>query len=315
MNITKPASARTFWDRIRILPEVKEALEAGAPVVAFETTILSHGLPWPENFNLGIRVEEIAREEGCIPATVGIVEGNVCVGLTRQEVEYIARAQGVVKTGIKDIPWVVARKLWGGTTVSATVAIAAMGGVRVFATGGIGGVHRGAETTFDISSDLLAMAEHGVVVVSSGAKSILDIPKTLEYLETAGVPVVGYRSDRFAEFYLRESSMPVDLRAEEPSEVAEIAAAKWALGLKGGVLVSNPIPPEHELDRAAFDQALEIALKEAEEQGIRGKAITPFLLARIKNVTEGRSLSANIALMENNARLGARIAVELSKIS
>lgn len=315
MTITDPASVRAYGDRVRILPEVKEALEAGAPVIAFETTILSHGLPWPHNHSLGIRVEEIAREEGCTPATIGLVEGKVCVGLTRQELEHMARAQGVVKAGIKDIPWIVAGKLWGGTTVSATVAIAAMAGIKVFATGGIGGVHRGAETTFDISSDLPAMAQHEVVVVSSGAKSILDIPKTLEYLETAGVPVIGYRSDRFAEFYLRESCMPVDLRVEEPSQVAEIAAAKWALGLKGGILVSNPVPPEHELDRAAFDQALGVALKEAEQQGIRGKAITPFLLARIKNVTEGRSLDANIALMENNARLGARIAAALSEIS
>lgn len=297
-----------------INPEVKEALEAGKAVVALESTIISHGMPYPRNVETALNVEKIIRDNGAIPATIAILNGKLKVGLTEEEIEYLGKAENVIKTSRRDIPFIVAKQMDGATTVASTMIIAALAGIKVFATGGIGGVHRGAETSFDISADLQELANTNVAVVCAGAKSILDIGLTLEYLETMGVPVVGFGTDELPAFYTIKSGFSVDYRIDEEKQLASILKSKWDLGLKGGMVVANPIPEEHAMDFDLINNAINDALVEAEENGIKGKESTPFLLSKVKDITEGNSLEANIQLVYNNARVGANLAVELSKL-
>lgn len=297
-----------------INPEVQKAISEGRPVVALESTIISHGMPYPKNVETALRVEEIVRENGAIPATIAILNGRLKVGLTREEIEYLGKSGNVAKTSRRDIPFIIAKGMDGATTVASTMIIAAMAGIRVFATGGIGGVHRGAPESFDISADLQELAHTNVAVVCAGAKSILDIGLTLEYLETLGVPVVGYKTEELPAFYTRRSGFKVDYRVDTPEEIAEALKAKWDLGLEGGVVVANPIPEEYQMDYDTINDAIEKALKESEEKGIKGKESTPFLLAKVKELTGGNSLESNIQLVYNNAKLGAQVAVELSKL-
>ena len=298
-----------------INPEVKKALEEKRPVVALESTIISHGMPYPRNVETALNVEKIIRENGAIPATIAILNGKLKVGLTEEEIEYLGKAaEKVVKTSRRDIPFIVARQVDGATTVASTMIIAALAGIKVFATGGVGGVHRGAETSFDISADLQELAHTNVAVVCAGAKSILDIGLTLEYLETMGVPVVGFATEEMPAFYTRKSGFGVDYRIDDTAELASAIKAKWDLGLNGGLVVANPIPEEHQIDPELINRAIDDALVEAEEKGIAGKESTPFLLAKVKDITKGDSLEANIQLVYNNARLGAELAVEISKL-
>jgi pseudouridylate synthase len=295
-----------------IQPEVAAALAAGHPVVALESTIISHGMPYPQNVETARRVEQVVRDNGAIPATIAIMDGRLKVGLDNDMLEALGRAgHRVTKCSRRDIPFVLAKRTMGATTVASTMIIAAMAKIRVFATGGIGGVHRGAQESFDISADLQELAQTPVAVVCAGAKSILDIGLTLEYLETQGVPVIGYQSEELPAFYTRESGFKVDYRLDSPQEVAEALRIKWDLGLAGGAVVANPIPSEFAMARADIDSAIAQALAEADEQGIKGKASTPFLLARVCELTGGNSLAANIQLVLNNAALGARIAGSL----
>lgn len=295
-----------------IQPEVAAALTAGKPVVALESTIISHGMPYPQNVDTARQVEQVVRDNGAIPATIAILDGRLKVGLDAGALEALGRAgHDVTKCSRRDIPFVLARKGMGATTVASTMIIAAMAGIRVFATGGIGGVHRGAQETFDISADLQELAQTPVAVVCAGAKSILDIGLTLEYLETQGVPVIGYQTEELPAFYTRESGFKVDYRLDTPAAIAEALHLKWELGLAGGAVVANPIPTAHAMPKADIDAAIAQALREADEQGIKGKASTPFLLARVCELTGGNSLAANIQLVLNNAALGARIAASL----
>ncbi|KRQ86412.1 Pseudouridine-5'-phosphate glycosidase [Caloramator mitchellensis] len=301
---------------IEIGKEVEKALKLGKPVVALESTIISHGMPYPQNVETALNVERIVRENGAVPATIAIINGKLKAGLTPDEIEYLGKkGREIVKVSRRDIPFIVAKKLDGATTVASTMIIAALAGIRVFATGGIGGVHRDAQETFDISADLQELANTNVAVVCAGAKSILDLRLTLEYLETFGVPVVGYKTDELPAFYTRKSGFKVDYRVESPEELAKAIYVKWQLGLKGGVVVANPIPEEFEMDYDAINKAIEDALCEAKGKGIKGKETTPFLLAKVKEITGGRSLESNIQLVYNNARLASHLAVELSKIS
>ncbi|WP_110458558.1 pseudouridine-5'-phosphate glycosidase [Shewanella algidipiscicola] len=294
-----------------INPEVKAALDAGRPVVALESTIISHGMPYPQNVETALKVEQIIRDNGAIPATIAILNGRLKVGMTHDEIEYLGKAgQAVIKTSRRDIPFIVAQKADGATTVASTMILADMAGIKVFATGGIGGVHRGAQETFDISADLQELANTEVAVVCAGAKSILDIGLTLEYLETQGVAVVGYQTEKVPAFYTRESDFNVDYRLDDPKQIADAMAAKWQMGLKGGFVVTNPIPEQHALDKAMIDQVIKNAVVEMEEKGISGKASTPFLLAKVAEKTEGCSLAANIELVFNNAKLASQIACE-----
>jgi pseudouridine-5'-phosphate glycosidase len=297
-----------------INPEIKTALAEGKAVVALESTIISHGMPYPKNVETALAVEKIVRENGAIPATIAIINGKLKVGLTPEEIEYLGKSHGVVKTSRRDIPFILAKGLDGATTVASTMIIASLAGIKVFATGGIGGVHRGAQETFDISADLQELAQTNVAVVCAGAKSILDIGLTLEYLETQGVPVVGFGTDELPAFYTSKSGFGVDYRVDTPRELAEALKAKWDLGLKGGAVIANPIPEEYEMDPAVINKAIDSAVKEAEAKGIKGKESTPFLLAKVKELTEGASLDSNIQLVYDNAKVGARIAVELSKL-
>ncbi|SHI69458.1 pseudouridine-5'-phosphate glycosidase [Lutispora thermophila] len=294
--------------------EVADALKTGKPVVALESTIISHGMPYPKNVETALNVERIVRENGAVPATIAILEGKLKVGLSENEIEYLGKAHNVVKTSRRDIPFIVANKMDGATTVASTMIIAALAGIKVFATGGIGGVHRGAQETFDISADLQELAHTNVAVVCAGAKSILDIGLTLEYLETFGVPVVGFGTDEFPAFYTRRSGYKVDYRVDNAKDLAAALKTKWDLGLNGGVVVGNPIPEEHEMDYDTITNAIEKAIKEAHEKGIHGKESTPFLLAKVKDLTGGDSLESNIALVYNNAKVGAQLAVELAKL-
>lgn len=297
-----------------INPEVAAALAAGKPVVALESTIISHGMPYPQNVETALRVEQIIRDNGAIPATIAILKGRLKVGMTPQEIEYLGKAGlDVIKTSRRDIPFIVAKQIDGATTVASTMILAAMAGIKVFATGGIGGVHRGAEQTFDISADLQELANTDVAVVCAGVKSILDIGLTLEYLETQGVPVIGHQTDTLPAFYTRESEFGVDYRLDTPKQIADALKAKWAMGLKGGVVVANPIPEVHQLDRAMIDGVILDALAQMKQQGVSGKASTPFLLAKVAEKTKGTSLKANIELVFNNAKLAAQIAVEYTK--
>ena len=299
---------------LEINEEVKKALEEGKPVVALESTIISHGMPYPRNVETALNVEKIIRDNGAIPATIAILGGKLKVGLTNEEIEYLGKAENVIKTSRRDIPFIVSKKLDGATTVASTMILANLAGIKVFATGGIGGVHRGAEKTFDISADLEELAKTNVAVVCAGCKSILDIGLTLEYLETHGVPVVGFKTAELPAFYTIKSGFKVDYKVESEEELASALKAKWDLDLKGGAVVANPIPSEFAMDYDEITTAIENAVKEADEKGIRGKESTPFLLSKVKDITKGKSLDANIELVYNNAKVGARLAVELSKL-
>jgi len=299
-----------------IAPEVKSALENGKPVVALESTIISHGMPYPQNVNTARNVEKLIRKEGAVPATIAIIGGKFKVGLSEQEIEYFGKkGTKIAKASRRDLPILAAMKQDGATTVASTMIIAAMAGIKIFATGGIGGVHRGAETTMDISADLEELGRTDVMVVCAGAKSILDIGLTLEYLETKGVPVIGYGTDELPAFYCRESGFGVDYRINTPNELAAAFKAKLDLGIHGGMLVGNPIPKEYAMSKGMADRAIEIAVKKAEENNIRGKELTPFLLTLVKEMTGGMSLDSNIELVYNNAKLAAKTAVQLAALS
>lgn len=299
---------------LSITEEVKAALEAKKPVVALESTILSHGMPYPENLEFSHKVEEIIRAEGAVPATTAIIGGKLRVGLTPEELEIMCKAENVAKVSRRDVAICLATGQTGATTVATTMMLAEMAGIRFFATGGIGGVHRGAETTMDISADLQELANTSVAVVCAGAKSLLDIGLTLEYLETMGVPVIGLKTDDFPAFYCRKSGFGVDYNAPDEETVAKVMKAKWDLGLKGGSVIANPIPKEYELDYDEMEAVINKALKAAEEEGIHGKATTPFLLAHIKEYTDGVSLASNLQLAYHNAREAAKIAVAYSTL-
>lgn len=291
-----------------INPEVAEALERGEPVVALESTIIAHGMPYPKNVETALRVHQAIRENGAVPATIGIIGGRIKVGLTDDEIEYMGKAEEVVKVSRRDLPFVLARGGDGATTVAGTMIAASMAGIRVFVTGGIGGVHRGVSESFDISADLEEMKNTDVVVVCAGVKSILDIGKTLEYLETSGIPVISYGTSEFPAFYSRESGYTTEYSMDTPEDIARMIRLKYQLGLKGGVLVACPIPEEDEIPLDKIESIIQLALDECETKGISGKRITPFLLDRVQQLTGGKSLEANIRLVLNNARLGARIA-------
>lgn len=297
-----------------INPEVAKALEEGRPVVALESTIISHGMPYPKNVETALNVEKIIRDNGAVPATIAILQGRLKVGLTREEIEYLGQGKEVVKTSRRDVPFIVSKKLDGATTVATTMIIANLAGIKVFATGGIGGVHRGAQQTFDISADLQELAHTNVAVICAGAKSILDIGLTLEYLETQGVPVVGFGTNELPAFYTRKSGFGVDYRVNSAEELASAVKAKWDLGLNGGLVVANPIPEQYQMDYDTITNAINAAVKEADEKGIKGKESTPFLLGKVKEITGGDSLESNIQLVYNNARVGAQLAVELAKL-
>lgn len=298
-----------------VAPEVKEALAAGKPVVALESTIISHGMPYPKNVETALNVEKVIRDNGAVPATIAIIGGKLKAGLSREEIEYLGKAgHAVTKVSRRDLPVIASKGIDGATTVATTMIIAAMAGIKIFATGGIGGVHRGAETTMDISADLEELAMTPVLVVCAGAKAILDLGLTLEYLETKGVPVIGYGTEELPAFYSRKSGFKVDYRLDTPNEVAAAFQAKFDLGLKGGMLVTNPIPEEFAMDDEIINKAIDQAIKEQNEKGIKGKESTPFLLARVCELTGGDSLESNIQLVYNNAKVAAQTAVELSKM-
>ena len=291
-------------------PEVQAALKEDSPVVALESTIISHGMPYPKNVETALEVEREVKAHGAVPATIAILGGRLKAGLSEAEINYMGKQGSMVqKASRRDLPVLLARGLDGATTVAATMIVAGLAGIRVFATGGIGGVHRGATQTMDISADLQELARTSVAVVCAGAKSILDLELTLEYLETHGVPVLGYQTDEFPAFYTRSSGLPVDYRTDTPLEAARILHAKWALGLAGGIIIANPVPEAYAMPSAKIETAIRRALAEAEARGVKGKAITPFLLSRIEELTEGKSLEANIQLVINNARLAAEVAV------
>lgn len=294
-----------------ISPEVSNALRNNLPLVALESTIIAHGMPWPKNVETAKEVETIIRTAGAVPATIAILEGKLCVGLDNEQLEVLGKKKGIWKVSLRDMPFVVSQKLDGATTVAATMRIAAMAGIRVFVTGGIGGVHREASQTMDISADLTELAQTNVAVVSAGVKSILDIGLTLEKLETLGVPVVTFGSDEFPSFYSRESGFKTPLRLDKAEEIAALLSSKWSMGLNGSVLIANPVPKEQEVPYEKMEGFIQEALKAATEAGIRGKETTPFLLKRIAEATGGESLGANIALVKNNAKLGAAIAIAL----
>ena len=297
-----------------VAPEVKAALDAGKPVVALESTIISHGMPYPQNVETALNVEKIIRENGATPATIAIIGGRLKAGLSREEIEHLGKkGYAVTKASRRDLPVIVARGMDGATTVATTMIIAEMAGIRVFATGGIGGVHRGAEVTMDISADLEELAQTGVMVICAGAKSILDLGLTLEYLETKGVPVIGYGTDELPAFYTRKSGFGVDYRIDTPEELAAAFRAKLDMGLRGGMLVANPIPEEYSMDPDVINKAIDEAIEESKRLGIHGKQTTPFLLAKVKDITGGDSLASNIRLVYNNAQLAAKTAAALAK--
>ena len=289
-------------------PEVAAARTAGKPIVALESTIISHGMPYPQNVQTAREVEQIIRDAGAVPATIAIMDGKICIGLSEQQLEMLGHAHDAIKVSRRDLAYVLAQKKLGATTVAATMICAALAGIKVFVTGGIGGVHRGAETSFDISADLLELAQTSVAVVCAGVKSILDIGLTLEYLETHGVPVVSVGQREFPAFFTRESGFLSDFQIDEPAELAQFIQTKWELGLQGGLVVSNPVPVADAMEKTEIDAITAQALQEADVGGISGKAVTPFLLGRIKELTGGRSLATNISLVKNNARVGAALA-------
>lgn len=298
---------------LSIHPEIRNAITEGKPVVALESTIIAHGMPYPQNVETANLLEQTIREKGAIPATIAVINGKLKAGLTPDELELLG-TQKVLKCSRRDLPIVMSKGIHGATTVAATMIIAEMAGIQIFATGGIGGVHRGAQQSFDISADLQELANSNVAVVSSGIKSILDIGLTLEYLETLGIPVIGYRTEVFPAFYTRNSGFQLTDRMDTPEEIASVIRTKWKAGLKGGLLIANPIPEEYEMANQYIQSAIDQAIRESNEQRITGKAITPFLLARITEITGGESLKSNIQLVLNNARLGAEIAFQCSKL-
>ncbi|WP_040285397.1 pseudouridine-5'-phosphate glycosidase [Sporosarcina koreensis] len=293
--------------------EVLKAKAEGQPIVALESTIISHGMPYPQNVQTAREVEEIIRKNGAVPATIALIDGQIKIGLSDEELEMFGKSDNVAKVSRRDIGYLLATKQLGATTVAATMICADLAEIRIFVTGGIGGVHRGAEMTMDISADLEELAKTDVAVVCAGAKSILDIGLTLEYLETKGVPVIGYETDELPAFFTRKSGFPINFRADNPEIVAETLAVKWHLGLTGGAVIANPIPEADEIDPDLINRIIEQALAEAKENNIKGKDVTPFMLAKVKELTEGKSLDANIALVKHNAVVGAKIAVALSK--
>ena len=299
---------------IKLSPKVEAALKAGKPVIALESTIISHGMPYPQNVETALRCEAVARENGAEPATVAVIGGRLCAGLTEEEIDYLGReGHKVTKASRRDLPALVAEKKDGATTVAATMIIAAMAGIPVFATGGIGGVHRGTETTMDISADLEELAHTPVAVVCAGAKAILDLGLTLEYLETKGVPVLGYGTKELPAFYTRQSGFSVDYRVDSPEEIARFIQAQRAMAYPGGLLVTNPIPEQYAMPLEEINAAIDQAIAESKAQGVKGKETTPFLLARVSELTGGESLASNIQLVLNNVRLGAQVAVALKK--
>ena len=300
---------------LEINAEVKNALTEGRPVVALESTIISHGMPYPQNLETAIQVEEIIRDIGAIPATIAIFDGKCHAGLDKKQLEHFALAKDVWKVSLRDIPYVISKKLFGATTVAATMRIASMAGIRIFVTGGIGGVHRNANETMDISADLTEMEQTSVAVVSAGIKSILDIGLTLEYLETKGIPVVTFGQDEFPSFYSGKSGFNSPLRFDDVEGIAAMLSTKWKLGLNGAVLIANPLPAEQEIATDEIETYIQQALNVAKEKKISGKDVTPFLLKYIADHTKGESLEANIALIKNNAKLGAELAVAFSKLS
>ena len=299
-----------------ISPSVQAALSDKKPVVALESTIISHGMPYPQNVETALKVEQQVRSNGATPATIAIIDGKMKAGLSTDEIEILGKqGQSVTKVSRRDMPMIIAKGMNGATTVASTMIIAQLAGIRIFATGGIGGVHRGAGETFDISADLKELAQTNVAVICAGAKSILDIGLTLEYLETHGVPVIGYGTDSFPAFFTRESGFGVDNRVDNVAELAKMLITKWAIPLQGGVVVANPVPHEYESDPKMINKAIEKALRHADEQGIKGKKITPFLLAEIERMTEGLSLKTNIQLVMNNAALAAQLATAYAQYS
>lgn len=308
----------TNWEKARcdIAPEVATALHEGSPVVALESTIISHGMPYPRNVATALQVQAAVREHGAIPATIAVLGGRLKVGIEDAEIEYLGKkGQQSTKTSRRDLPFIIARKEDGATTVAATMIIAAMAGIHVFATGGIGGVHRGVEETLDISADLEELARSNVAVVCAGVKSVLDIGRTLEYLETKGVPVAGYRTDSLPGFYTRDSGFAVDYRIDSAADAAVAMKAKWDLGLQGGMVIANPVPEEYGLNPQEIAGVIDATIIEMSAQGVTGKDTTPFLLARIAAQTGGKSLDANVQLVLNNARLAAKIARRFATLS
>ncbi|WP_444643474.1 pseudouridine-5'-phosphate glycosidase [Caproiciproducens sp. R1] len=301
-------------DYLEINPGVQKALDAGKPVVALESTIISHGMPYPQNVETARNVEKIVREHGAEPATIAIIGGKIKIGLTDDELEHLGTAKNVIKTSRRDIPFIIAKKADGAATVATTMILAALAGIRVFVTGGIGGVHRGAQETFDISADLEELARTNVAVVCAGAKSILDLKLTLEYLETRGVPVIGFGTDELPAFYTRKSGFHVDYRVDSEKELAQAVKVKWEMGINGGLVIANPIPEQYQMDKAVIDKAIDEALEDAAREGVKGKETTPYLLAKIKEITGGDSLDSNIQLVYNNAVVGTNLAVELAKL-
>jgi len=299
---------------LTIHPEVQQALHEGKPVVALESTIISHGMPYPRNVETALAVEAAVRKNGAVPATIAIMDGKCYVGLSKEQVTFFGNAQGVWKVSLRDMPYVISKKLYGATTVAATMRIASMAGIKVFVTGGIGGVHRGAENSMDISADLTEMAQTPVAVVSAGVKSILDIGLTLEYLETKGIPVITFGQDAFPSFYSSKSGFASPLRLDSANEIADLLHTKWQLGLNGSVLIANPVPAEYEVPADKMEAHIQQALAAAAQQHITGKEVTPFILQYLAEHTQGESLDANIALIQHNATVGAAIAVAYSQL-
>jgi len=299
---------------IRVKEEALQALKENRPVVALESTIISHGMPYPRNVETALEVERIIREHGAVPCTIGIIDGEGVVGMLPEEIEEFGKRKGIAKVSRRDLPIIMAEKKWGATTVATTMILAAAAGIEVFVTGGIGGVHRGAQQTFDISADLQELAKTNVTVVSAGAKAILDLPLTMEVLETLGVPVLGYQTEELPAFYTRKSGLKVDYAIKDTKDAAKIIKAKRDLKLDGGVLITNPIPEKYSMDTEVINKAIDEAVKEMDTQGIKGKDCTPYLLAKIAEITGGSSLDSNIQLVYNNAAVGAEIAKELCNL-
>ena len=299
----------SFENYIIISEEVKEAINGNKAVVALESTIISHGMPYPQNYDTALLVENTVRKNNAVPATIAIIDGKIKVGLSLRDLEIISTGKNILKASRRDLPVIISKKLHAATTVSATMICAALASLKIFATGGIGGVHRNAQNTFDISADLTELSITNIAVVSAGVKSILDIGLTLEYLETMGVPVIGYRTDEFPAFYTRQSGYKVNYRLESPEEIAEAMKVKRELGLNGGMIIANPVPEEFSMDKKIIDEAIEASLIKADKNNIKGKDVTPFLLSEINNITGGTSLESNIKLVMNNAKLAAEIIV------
>lgn len=298
----------SFEKYLKISGEVRTAVLENKAVVALESTIISHGMPYPQNYETALEVEKTVRDNGAVPATIAILKGVIHVGLNNEELEFLSTEKNILKASRRDIPVIISQKMSAATTVSATMICAKLASLKIFATGGIGGVHRNAQNTFDISADLTELAQTNIAVVSAGVKSILDIGLTLEYLETLGIPVIGYKTEEFPAFYTRESGYKVNYKLDSAIDIADMIRTKWELGLNGGVIIANPVPEVHSLDKNLIDKAIDEALIKADARGIKGKDVTPFLLSEIKNITGGKSLDSNIMLVLNNAKLAAEIA-------